>query len=71
MGGDSAHDVAILNNGDVVMCGLVQSNPSTFGNVSFTALSSSGKDHYVWRMSAEGTTMWAVSGKVVQVDPSC
>jgi len=63
-GGGTGYDylqaVAVDGAGAVVAAGYFQSTPATFGGVALTADGS--HDAALWKMSAEGTTLWAVRG---------
>jgi hypothetical protein len=57
---DSLRAVAVDGAGAVVSAGNFMASTATFGGVALT--SAGGDDAVVWKMSAEGTTLWAVSG---------
>ena len=57
---DSLNGVAVDGVGAVVAAGVFKSSPATFGGVALTPAGSS--DAFVWKVSAEGTTLWAVRG---------
>ena len=62
-GGTSTEEltgVAVDGAGAVVAAGVFKRSPATFGGVALTPAGSS--DAFVWKVSAEGTTWWAVRG---------
>ena len=52
--------VSVDGDGAVVAAGEFVSPTATFGGVALT--SASGADALLWKMNAQGTTMWAVRG---------
>jgi len=58
--------VAVDSAGDVVAVGPCSSSPATFGGVVLTTAGDS--DAVVWKMSAEGTTLWVVFGGGINYD---
>jgi len=44
----------------VVAAGFFSSSPATFGGVALTT--AGGYDAVLWKVNAEGTTLWAVRG---------
>jgi len=56
---DYLHGVAVDSVGAVVAAGYFQSSPATFGGV---VLTNAENNAIMWKLSAEGTTLWAVSG---------
>jgi len=54
------YGVAVDGAGGMVAAGWFDSSPATFGGVVLT--SAGGDDAVVWKLSAEGTTLWAVRG---------
>ena len=63
-GGGTSSDymqaVAVDGAGTAVAAGYFSSSSATFGGVALTSAGSN--DAVLWRMNAEGTTMWAVRG---------
>jgi len=58
--GDTVKGVAVDGAGAVVAAGSFASSPATFGGVVLTRYF--GDDALLWKLSAEGTTLWAVRG---------
>jgi len=58
---DRLYGVAVDNSNAVVAAGRFSSNPATFGDVAL-ARTGYGAAAVVWKVSAEGTTLWAVRG---------
>jgi len=58
--------VAVDDAGAVVAAGYFTSSPATFGGVALTTAGS--YDLVVWKVSAEGTTLWAVRGGGTNLD---
>ena len=52
--------VAVDGTGAVVAAGDFVSSTATFGGVALT--SAGGADALLWKINAEGTTLWAVRG---------
>ena len=57
---DRLDGVAVDNTGGVVAAGSFTSSPATFGDVVLTSAGSTAS--LLWKLNAEGTTLWAVSG---------
>jgi len=57
---DELYGVAVDGAGAVVAAGFFKSSTSTFGGVELSNAGSA--DAVVWKMSADGTTLWAVRG---------
>ena len=63
---DPLYGVAVDNSSVVVAAGSFYSSSATFGGVVLTNAGS--RDALVWKMSAEGTTLWAVRGGGTSTD---
>jgi len=60
---DKLYGVAVGGAGAVVVVGHFVSSYATFGDETVANVGSAGtKDASLWKMSAEGTTLWAVGG---------
>jgi len=58
--------VAVDGAGAVVAAGYFQSSAATFGDVALTT--AGGNDAFLWKLNAEGTTLWALRGGGAEYD---
>jgi hypothetical protein len=61
-GSGTLNGVATDNAGDMVAVGELQSAPATFGDVVLSKRGSGIIEALAWKISAQGTTVWAVNG---------
>ena len=61
---EECHDVAVhsvLGVDTVIVTGFTASDSATFGDVVFNPGAGSGDNSFLWKLSPQGTTLWAVS----------
>jgi len=54
--------MTVDSSGGVTAVGRLSSAVATFGNTVLSTISGSSGDAVLWKLSAEGTTLWAVLG---------
>ena len=59
---ESLQGVAVDGAGSVVVAGSLYYSPATFGGVVLVTTTAGSRDAVLWKMSAKGTTLWAVRG---------